>query len=320
MKKLSVAFFAILVLATFLAIPAQSVQAQDPEPTPDTRLLDEPLPGEPPFPVTDRSIPYWIHNCSVSQGTIEAIDQKLEELNASRKTQTVILCMPYGSVSDGVLYAITFYNYMQLGYTDLEYRDRGFVWLVQVDASNLKINYAVGEGLPKVDAYEIDIVRNNAYVTYSDTGNLETALQGLTDEYLYLVSSQYPGVQNPSAPILGKPVQVQPVSAPIQEPSESGGIDGFVLFIILLVVFLVVLVLVGALFGWFDGSGGTYSPGRNYTHDDRDYTPAHRTSTYTPRDSYRPSPPSRPSAPPRPSTPSRPSRTGSGGGNARRGG
>lgn len=317
----------ILIIAALLGLlfltPSNAVQAQDPTPTPE-RLLDDAPPGEPAFPVTDRAIPYWIHNCPVSQETTVLVDSKLEELNKTRKTQTIILCMPYGEVRDGVIYAISFYNYMQLGYPEREYRDRGFVWLVNVDETHMKINYAVGEGLPKLDAGEIDTMRNNATDVYLTSGSLDDSLLGLAESYASAVALQYPEVSTVTQPVVA--------SEPSQVQNQNSN-EGFVLFLAFLcLIFLIVgIVFLLYLRGGLSGSGGgnddddDNDDGGDDSNDGGHFTPTYHPSTpnsprpqstYHPPSlpTYHPSPPSRPSSPP-----SHP-RTGGGGGPARRGG
>lgn len=316
MRKIHLLLILFMIIVLFL-IPQIAKAQDDPPPTPD-RLLDESLPGEPPFPTVNREIPYWIHNCSVSQDTTVVVDAKLEELNQTRKTQTVILCMPYGSVRDGFLYALTFYNHMQLGYTDLAYRDRGFVWLVQVDESNMKINYAVGEGLPKLDGPEIDTMRNNAIAVYVENNNLDLAMTGLTDEFVAAVTSQYPPVAS----------ETNPSQPPVTTGNNSS--SGFPVLCIVGIVFgAVFLLFIFLVTSNSRRNRRTYYGGNDYTPSRYD-PPSYDPPSYTPPSS--PSRPSRPSGSSSSSRPSRPSgsssrpsaspprRSGGGGSSARRGG
>ena len=319
-RNVAILLFVGMLLGLLFLTPSQAVQAQDPTPTPE-RLLDDAPPGEPAFPVTDRAIPYWIHNCPVSQATTVLVDAKLEELNKSRKTQTVILCMPYGEVRDGVIYAISFYNYMQLGYPDIAFRDRGFVWLVNVDETHMKINYAVGEGLPKLDAGEIDTMRNNATDVYLTSGSLDDSLLGLAQSYADAVNTQYPEVSVATQPVSNEPSQVQ---------SGNAG-DSLVLLLtcLCLGILLIVIAILLYLSGGLNGSGGNNDDddddGDNDGNDGGHFTPTYYPPTHNsqhPQSTHHPSstPTHHPSPPsPRPPSTPRP-RTGGGGGPARRGG
>lgn len=173
-----------------------------PQYTVDTRPLD----SQPQFPVpVSKKINYWIVNCSVSDATTKEVDRVLENLNADRIAQTIVLCIP-SAVPQPTAYAERFLRYMGLGMPDGDRKNNGLVFLVLQDGEKLDVHYAVGLGLPALTAQGLSPINRIGEDTYQKTKSLDDSVLAIAANIDIYARSKYQP-SNPVQPVYGSTPQ-----------------------------------------------------------------------------------------------------------------
>lgn len=175
-------------------------------PQPQYTVETRPLDSQPQFPVpVSKKINYWIVNCSVSDATTKEVDRVLENLNADRIAQTIVLCIP-SAVPQPTAYAERFLRYMGLGMPDGDRKNNGLVFLVLQDGEKLDVHYAVGLGLPALTAQGLTPINRIGEDTYQKTKSLDDSVLAIAaDLEIYARSKYQPS--NPVQPVYGSTPQ-----------------------------------------------------------------------------------------------------------------
>ena len=127
----------------------------------------------------------------VSEQTVAEVDVILDQLNADSIAQTMILIMPQDQVSNRVNCAVHFLRYMQLGLTEGERKDNGFVFLIVVEPERIDVHYGVGLGLPALTASELTTLNRAAEDAYQTTQSMDQALLTLVQGFESVARSNY---------------------------------------------------------------------------------------------------------------------------------
>lgn len=215
-----------LILSALLGIGGYAA-ANQPPPQPVYTTDNAPPAGDADYPLPpDKSFYMWAINCPVSADTAMSLEHTLEDLNAARIAQTVILCMPMDQVSDAtdVNYAQRFIRYLGLGMPDGHPRhNNGFAWLVRYNDTRIDVAYAVGRGLPAFTAAELVPIGQNAEAAYPQIG-LDATLIQLAQQYDTIARASYEPAEDAVEPQYGSP-------APPPAPATGSGTQGLALMI-----------------------------------------------------------------------------------------
>ena len=146
----------------------------------------------------DREQAHWTVGWQgyVSENTVNAVDEILDQLDEDSISQTMILIKPADQVGNRVNCAVHFLRYMKLGLPSGERKDNGFVFLIVVEPNDIDVHYGVGLGLPALTAHELTDLNRQAEQTYQSTHSLDQALLGLAQGFDQVARRQYAPLQS----------------------------------------------------------------------------------------------------------------------------
>jgi hypothetical protein len=136
---------------------------------------------------------HWTVNWQdyASEQAVAEVDAILDRLNGDSIAQTMILIQPQTQVGNRVNCAVHFLRYMQLGLSDGERKDNGFVFLIVVEPTRIDVHYGVGLGLPALTASELTPLNRAAEDAYQSTHSMDQALLTLVQEFDKAARSNY---------------------------------------------------------------------------------------------------------------------------------
>lgn len=197
---------------------------------------------------------YWVgESCPVTSEIKAEAEKVLAPLDSDHISQTVVFCMPTGTVSQPDVWAKRFSKYYGVGLLEGPRKDNGIVWLLQYDeAGKVQVAYAVGDGLEKLDPYELVTVKIAVESSFvpgaSQAENLALAIMSAANSYNQIARSSYQPFE-PTTTQFGGPIT----------KSEDDASAQLIVWAIVVVIWLTLLtepflaffvVLFGARWAW----------------------------------------------------------------------